>query len=323
MLRKGFLFISLFLILNLLLTACGGTHTQDRPYTIGIVSYVSVLDPVIDGFKAGMTELGYVEGENVRYIYDGVVDPTPQAIDAEIKNLLAQDVDMLVPVGNLTTLRVKQAVEGTDIPVVFGSVIDPVGEGFVESIAHPGGNLTGTQGTSNSSKTLEWLVKITPEAHKVYLPYNPDDEISMSLLPGLEKTASQLGVELVPGKVQSVEEAVTAIENLPEDIDAILRIPTPSLYPNDELSQAAIKRGIPMGASLALDEAVLITITGDLFGMGKQTARIADQVIQGIKPADLPVETADFISTINLKTAAAIGLDVPDEILLQADNIIR
>jgi len=318
------LIILSLMIVSLLLTACGTSTTPAaKPYTIGIVSYVSVLEPVIKGFKEGMAELGYVEGENVTYIYNGVVEPDAEVIDTEIQNLLAKNVDLLFTVGNLTTSRAKQAVEGTDIPVVFGAVINPVGEGFVESIAHPGGNLTGVQGANNAAKAMEWLLKITPGLDKIYLPYNPDDAISMSLLPGLQETASVLGVELVLGEVQSVDEAAVAIESLPEDIDAILRVPTPSLYPNDALSQAAIKRGLPMGASLALDEAVLVTITGDLFGTGKQTARIAHSVIQGANSADLPVETSDFISTINLKTADAISLHISDDFLRQVDNIIR
>lgn len=110
---------------------------------------------------------------------------------------------------------------------------------------------------------------------------------------------------------------------MPEDIDAILRIPTPSLYPNDELSQAAINQGLPMGASLSLDEAVLITLTGDLFGHGRQVARLSHQVLEGIKPTELPVETGEFIFTVNLITAETIGFDIPDEFLRQVDTIIR
>jgi putative ABC transport system substrate-binding protein len=156
------------------------------------------------------------------------------------------------------------------------------------------------------------------------VPYNPDEEVLIAVLGDLDEASSQLGVELLLGEVRSVEEAVAAIESLPEDVDAIFRIPSGTLDSrNDELSQAAIERGIPMGASLPLDEAVLFTLAGDLFDTGRQTARLANQIRQGARPADLPVETAEFSLTINLKTAEAIGLDIPDEVLLQADTIIR
>jgi len=312
------------MIASLLLTACKMPISATKPYTIGVVIEVQVLSPAFDGFKAGMTELGYVEGENVTYIYNGVVGSGTQAVDTEIESLLAQDVDMFFVMGNLVAEQVKHAVEGTNIPVVFAAITDPVGIGVVESISRPGGNVTGVQAGIEIPKALESLVAITPGADKVYIPYNPEDEISVMILAGLQQVAAQLGIELVPGEVHSVEEAVSAIENLPEDVDAIFRIPSPTLDPrNNELSQAAIKRGLPMGSGLPLDEAVLLTLAINLFEMGKQAARLAHQIFQGIKPADLPVETGELFMTINLKTAKAIGLEIPDNILQQADTIIR
>ena len=313
--------IGSFIIVGLLLEACS---SPPKPYTIGIISYVSVHAPVIEGFKAGMTSLGYREGEDIIYIDNGPVEPTPQDVDAEIKKLLEQNIDLLFSVGNLATLRAKHAAEGTTIPIVFGAIAHPIEERFVESISHPGGKLTGTQTSGQGPKALEWLVTILPDARKVYVPYNPRDEASVIQLNGLDKAPLQLGIELVFDEIASVEEAVAAIENLPDDIDAIFRIPSPTLDPrNAELSQTAITRRLPMSASLPLDKAVLLTLAVDFFEAGKQTARLAHQIRQGEKPADLPVETAEIFLTINLKTAEEIGLDIPDEILLQADTIIR
>jgi putative ABC transport system substrate-binding protein len=307
-----------------LLPACDIIQPK-KPFTIGMMSYVPIHAPLIDGFKAGMFDSGYVEGEHVTYIYSSLIKPEPEEIEGEVRNLLAQDVDMLFTVGIPATLMAGHTVAGTDVPVVFDAVVNPVKEGIVESISHPGGNLTGVQVSGNDiPKALEWLVSIIPEAGKVYVPYNPEDKASVANLTGLDTVPSQLGIEIVLDRVYSVEEAVAAIESLPDDIDAIFRIPSPTLDPrNAELSQAAIARGLPMGAGLPLDEAVLITLATDLFAMGKQAARLADQIRQGAKPADLPVETAEIFLTINLKTAEAIGLNIPDEVLLQADTIIR
>ncbi len=309
-------------LVALLMTACGGDQTQ-KSFTIGIVAETAIHTPAIEGFKAGMADLGYIEGKNVTYIYNGVTGPKTEAIEAELKNLLAQKVDLLFVLG-LPAVQAKQAVAGTDMPVVFGSISGPVERGVVESIRHPGGNVTGVQVGTEIPKALEWLVRITPNAKKVYLPYNPDDEISGMLLAMLNEVAAQLKIELVPGKVHSVEEAVTAIESLPADIQAIFRMPSPTLDPkNSELSQAAIKRGLPMASGHPLDEAVLLTLASNMSGTGQQAARLADQIFKGTKPADLPVETAEFYLTINLKTAQAIGLDLPDELLRQADKVIR
>lgn len=314
--------ILLMSLVVLLLSACGGLQAQET-FTIGVVNYVEILTPAYEGFKEGMTELGYVEGENIIYIYNGVVGAEPEAVDAEIESLLAQDVDVLVTIGNLATIQAKQATAGADMPIVFAAVSSPVEEGLVESLSHPGGNLTGTMTGTETAKALEWLVRITPDAQKIYVPYTPEAEVSVLYLNIVGDIAAQLEVEIVPGEVHSIEEAVTAIEDLPEDIDAIFRIPMPSLPVTGQLNQAAINRGLPLGAFIPLDEATLIVLTTDLVGVGKQTARLAHQVIEGVKPADLPVETGEVYMTINLETADAIGLEIPDDVLLQANNIIR
>jgi len=171
---------------------------------------------------------------------------------------------------------------------------------------------------------LEWLVKIVPGAKKIYVPYSPEDGASIGTLASLGDTPSQLGDELVHGQVSSFDEALAAIENLPDDIDAIFFIPAPLLAARtEELSQAAIKAGIPTGASYPIAPSVLITDAANLFEVGKQSARQADQIFKGIKPAEIPIETAEDYSTINLQTAQAIGLEIPDEILRQADTIVR
>jgi putative tryptophan/tyrosine transport system substrate-binding protein len=142
------------IVLSLLLIACGGT-TQPKTYIIGVVNYVPVLDPVLDGFKSKMAELGYVEGKNVTYIYHGITAPDPQTMEREIKSLLDQKVDLLLTIGTLPTLTAKKAVEGTAIPVIFAPVINPVEEGAVASINRPGGNVTGIQNGYTIPKALE------------------------------------------------------------------------------------------------------------------------------------------------------------------------
>jgi len=313
----------LLVLAMLVLAACGSGMGQPKTYTIGIVHNAPILAPVIEGFKTGMADLGYVEGENVIYIDNGVTEADPQALDAEIENLLAQDVDLLFPVGNPAAVQAKQAVAGTDMPVVFGAVTDPIGAGLVEGIAQPGGNLTGTQTGTEFAAALGWLVKLTPGADKVYLPYNPDDPLAMVGMAILEGAPEKLGIEVVRDEVGSADEAAAAIESLPEDIDGVFLLPSPTLTINsDEIVQAAVNRNLPIGSPVPL-EGALFFLGADLFDVGKQTARIADQVFKGLKPADLPVETAEFYLTINLKTAEAIGLDISDDLLRQANEVIR
>src|SRR5262245_10895564 len=101
------LLLIFFLITGLVLTACNSVTQAQETYTIGVVNYVPVLDAVFEGFKAGMAERGYVEGKNVTYIYNGAVEPKPEVVDREIKNLMNQKVDLLLTLGTLPTLSAK------------------------------------------------------------------------------------------------------------------------------------------------------------------------------------------------------------------------
>jgi len=311
-------------VLCVLLIFCGGCDRKADVYTIGIAVHVPLHLEIVDGFKAGMSELGYIEGKNVRYLYDEPLGVNQEVIDAELKKLLSQDVDLLLTTSNDVSLRAKKAVEGTGIPVVATSVFRPVEIGLVENFSRPGGNITCVWLADTMPKMLEFLRQIIPGINKIYLPYNPDDQISIVFLRWLDETASKLGIKLVLHEVSSVEEAVEDVKDLSEDIGAIYRIPSPTLDArNHELSQAAIDRRIPMVSILPLDESILISMVVDYFETGKLAARIAHEIRLGAKPAEMPLVSTDAILTVNLKTAEKIGLKIPDSILIQANKIIR
>jgi putative ABC transport system substrate-binding protein len=307
---------------GLLLRPLGAT--QVKTYTVGVVNHNLVLELVFDGFKAGMADLGYVEGENVTYIYNGILEDF-QTIDREIESLLAKDVDLFFTTGTWPALQAKQAVEGTDIPVIFAPVVNPVEEGVVESIRRPGGNVTGIQLGNEIPKALEWLLTIAPETTKVYVAHNPGEEVSVTTIASLSEAASTLGVELMLDEVSTAEEMIAAIETLPEDV-AIFVAPVPFLEPHiSDIYKAITEHGIAAVSTNAphVEMGALVTYGIDLFFIGEQAARLADQALQGTAPADLPVETTDYFLSINLQVAEAIGLDIPDGILRQADNVIR
>jgi putative ABC transport system substrate-binding protein len=309
------------IVLGSLLAACGG-GTQIKTYTIGVINYAPPLEESFDGFKAGMAELGYVEGENITYIYDGPM-PDPQAGEREAESLVAQDVDLILTIGTQATLQAKRAVEGTDIAVIFAPIINPVEEGIVESIRRPGGNVTGVQSGNTVPKALEWLLTLVPGATKVYVPYNPVDRVSVTSLVPVSEAASSLGIELIVDEASTPEEVMATIETLPEDV-VFFVIASPTLGGID-YAKVTTEQGIAVGSYLpgVAELGALVSYAADHFSMGKQAARLADQVFQGTAPADLPVEMTECFLTINLKTAQVIGLDVPDEILEQADTIIR
>jgi putative ABC transport system substrate-binding protein len=320
--RNGWTIILVGVVVaSLLLTACGSAKPET--YTIGVVIEIPSLGDTLDGFKAGMTQLGYVEGKNITYIYHGATGADPKANDAEIKSLMDQKVSLILVLGTSPAIAAKRAVEGTGTPVIFAPVVDPVGEGLVKSISHPGGNLTGVQGTAIATpKMLEWLLKIAPDTKHVYVPYNPADPIAVSSVTPLPDAAAKLGVELVHGEVSSGEQELAAIKTLPKD-SAILFVVSPSLFSSLENAlNLAVELRIPTGANLPTDKS-LFNYSSDNSQIGKQAAVLADKILKGTPPGDLPVETADLSLSINLKTAQAIGLNVSDDILRQASTVVR
>jgi putative ABC transport system substrate-binding protein len=319
--RTGWAILVWVVVLSLLLMSCGSA-TRTETYTVGVINYAPLLEPVFEGFKVGMAESGYIEGENVTYIYNGPMLDT-QACEREAESLAAQGADLILTIGTETTLQAKQAVEGTDIAVVFAPVINPVEEGIVESARRPGGNVTGVQSGSTLPKALEWLLTLVPEATKVYVPYHPEDKVSVTSIAPLREAASTLGVELMLDEAHTTEEVVAAIETLPGDA-VLFMIATPSLI-GINFAEVATEQGIATGSYLSgiTESGGLVSYATNHFFIGKQAARLADQVFQGADPADLPVETAEYFLSINLKTAEAIGLDISEEVLLQADIIMR
>jgi putative ABC transport system substrate-binding protein len=247
----GLLSLILSILTGLLLAACGsGTRLQEI-VTIGAINYDETLDPVLAGFKAGLAELGHVEGENITYIYNGALEPDPQVIEREIESLLAREVDMLFTMGTPTTLAAKQAVADMDIPIIFAPVFDPVGAGIVESLRQPGGHLTGVQSSSTIPKSLEWLLNLTPATTIVYVPFHPDDEVSGVAIVPLREAAATLGVELILDEVHTPQEAMSAIETLPWEGSAVFFVPAPSLEVGiSDIIKCATDRNIAVGSYL-------------------------------------------------------------------------
>jgi putative ABC transport system substrate-binding protein len=315
--RQRQFFPVIVIIASLLLAACG-----ERPKTIGVVNLPPGLDPIIEGFKEGMTELGYTEGENITYIYEGATKSI-DILDSVAQGLVEADVDLILSVTTPATLAAQRATADTDIPVVFVPVNDPVGAGLVESLKQPGGNITGITFGLQEGRRLKWLVQIAPTIEEIYIPYNPEDQSAVLGLETVSEAAMALGVELITREVRKPEEITAAVENIPEEADAIFLLADSLLGTH---ATEFVKLQLPTSAanpSDLTDHGVLTSYGIDQTSAGKQAARLADQIFQGVKPADLPVEMAEFYLAINLKTAEAIGLDISDEILLQADIIIR
>ncbi len=313
--------VGIFTLAALLFTACG---SKPKMFTVGVLNLSTNIDPAVEGFKAGMTEHGYIEGQNIKYIYNGATGSV-DAMDAALDEIMANDVDLIFSLSTPGTTKTKAAVETTDIPVVFSVVIDAVGANLIESLTHPGGNLTGVQIGGSIAKQLSLLQAMAPGTTRIFMPHNPEEGGSIGSMAEVIAAAPGLGIEPVVVGVHTQEEIIAALAMLPEDVDAIFLLGSGFL--NQQIANyvsTANQHLLPLiSMCYCTEQGVLMSYGYDFFRVGEQSARLADQILKGTPAGDLPVETADFFLSINLQTAQAIGLEIPDEVLAQADDIVR
>lgn len=311
-------------LLGMVTAACD--HGKSETYTVGVMNTLPTLEQTLTGFKEGLRELGYTEGKKIRYIYDG---PTMELdkLSAAAQSLVAAKVDLILSITTPATLAAKQATTGIGLPVVFAVVTDPLGAGIVDSLQHPGGNLTGVAFGIAEARRLEWLVKIAPEIRHIYVPFNPKDKAPVLALKMMREAAAKLGVKLITREVYNPESLDEAVFNIPLEADAVLLLPDSFRGTRlVDMVTTATKRHLPTSVSnisTVKTHNILTSFGLDQHLCGEQAARLADRIFRGASPADVPAEMAELFLAINLKTAETIGLTIPDEILRQAHILVR
>jgi putative ABC transport system substrate-binding protein len=312
-----------FGIMMLILAACGQPQPQSTSSTIGVIT-MGDADPMLANFKKTLAELGHVEGKNVTYVDNGSVQNL-EDVDAAAQRLRDAKVDLVFVFATPTARAVQKAFAGTDIPIVFLLSSNPVQDKLVASLGQPGGNITGVSLYGSEGKRLEWLHQLDPKIKRVYFPYDPRTPSSLSVLAAMQAVAPKLGIEVVEQQLVSPGGVDQALKTMPQDIDAIT-IAYELIANAPELSRIARERRIPLsspGIFGVKDTGALMSFGPDLVAAGGQSARLVHKILTGTKPADIPVETADSFLKLNLQTAKAIGLTIPDAILGQAAEVVR
>jgi putative tryptophan/tyrosine transport system substrate-binding protein len=274
-------------------------------------------------FRASMAELGYVEGQNLTYIFDST-SIAPDTLDAAAQSLVAANVDVIVAYGTTAALAAQRATAGTDIPVVFVGAVDPVQLGLVKTLQNTEGNVTGVGGVSEAyGKQLEWLIQLNPDIHSVYVPYaSLNNPVAAAAVKAIQDFADKAGITIITAELPTPEDITAAQANLPNP-DAIMLVPFAPGAASFMLLAEESKIPISYAFPNAMDLGPLLSYNYTEDGIGAAAARFADRILNGAKPSDLPVEIAPNSLAINLKTADTIGLELPDEILLQADILVR
>ncbi|MBI5235580.1 MAG: ABC transporter substrate-binding protein [Deltaproteobacteria bacterium] len=317
--RKIF-FLSCLMAALVLNYAC----KDKRPITIGIVNPNPGLEHIIKGFKDGMAEAGYVEGKDVVYLYNGVTRSN-EAVDPEIKELLAKKADLLLTITTYVTQRARALTANTNTPVVFGPVFFAVQSGIVADLKRPGGNLTGMQIGGNTQKALEWHLMAAPSTRRMLVPYNDEEPAATQSLDELKEASKKLGIALIIAPVKDDVELREAIEKNVRRADSMWVLNSHFNVRNIKVFEdAGIRFKLPVSSGTSqLGLGMLLSYGQKPYNTGKKASRLASSILSGIPPAEIPVETVDYYLGINLATARAIGVRITDEMLAQAHEIIR
>jgi len=301
------------------------TPKQEKTYVVGIINPSSGLTDVVRGFKEGMLKRGYREGENITYIYEGPLGDIEQA-DSKINEMLTANVDLIYSLTTPATKKLKKALEGKRIPGVFGPVFDPVSSGIVESLIRPGGQLTGVKVRGSTAKALEWLLAIVPDVKRIFVPFHITDKAACQTVEDLRETAEKFKIELVTENLTSKEELEIALTKIPAETDAIWMTCSHLLMSSvDKITEAAAAHKIPTASSTHSQRKsdILVSYGESDLALGEQISRLADKLLKGASPANVPIETAEYMLGVNLKTAGNLGIEVPEAVLRQANYIIR
>jgi putative ABC transport system substrate-binding protein len=306
----------------------GPGRAEDTPQSVRIprVGYLATHATWTRYFHAAMKDLGYLEGKNLVVVWR-LSDEKSEHLASAAQELVGLDVDLIFVDSTPAALAAKSATNR--IPIVFAGLVDPIGTGLVASLAKPGGNVTGTTITTRdvTAKRVELLKEAVPTVATLAIFWNPTHPHGPTQVEDAQAAATRAGLKthLVP--VRSAQEVDAAFATLAKRPYGLL-ITDDTLLINqiDRLASLAIERRLPgiSGFRTFAEGGGLMSYGPSLAEQFQGAALYVDRIIKGAQPADLPVkQPTKFDLLVNLRTARALKLKVPESILLRADEIIR
>ncbi|MGB7779580.1 MAG: ABC transporter substrate-binding protein, partial [Pseudolabrys sp.] len=286
----------------------------------------SAREERIAGLRQGLEKLGWVEGSNLRIDYRFA----PAGAQARLlaRELIALQPDVILTQSTPATAAMQQ--ETRTIPIVFASVADPIGSGFVASLSRPGGNLTGLLQYEEgiTGKWLAMLKEIAPNLTRAALVANPRTAAFDYFLQSAKAVAPSLAIDLVPTPVDNAADIERAIETFAREPNGGLVLPpdTSTVVHRNLIIALAARHRLPAVYAIRVFVVAggLMYYGTDFVDLSRQGASFVDRILRGAKPADLPVQTpTKFETVVNRKTAKALGLTVPPGLLIAADEVIE
>jgi putative tryptophan/tyrosine transport system substrate-binding protein len=307
-------------------------HAQqpERKRRIGVLMGISDNDPEakprVEEFEKGLQELGWTDGRNIQLDYRWTAgDPDRTLLFA--KEIFDLKPDVILVHSSPAVAALRQLT--SKIPLVFVLIADPIGSGFVESLAHPGGNVTGFMNAeaTMAGKWLGLIKEIAPQIERVALIYNPRTSPYQSYLREFDATARHFGVQAIPTPVLDAVELEHALQALGQEPKSAFFV-VPDVFV--QVHRALIIKLAEEYRLPAIYPYRFFPTSGGLLSYGfdtvvafRQAASYVDKIMKGVAPADLPVQApAIFKLVVNLQAARAIGLTIPESFLVRADEVI-
>jgi ABC-type uncharacterized transport system substrate-binding protein len=305
----------------------------EKVHRVGYLNPGSPSDPLrarrLEALRESLRELGYVEGQNIA-IESRWAEDKYERYPGLAADLVRLKVDVIVAVTGGATQAARQATR--TIPIVMSIVNDPVGSGFVASLARPGGNVTGISIMASDlvGKQLGLLKEVVPKVSRVALLRNPANPASASNLREAETAARALGVRLQILDARNPQEIDSAFAAMTRERAGALLILGDALFGSQrkQIAELAEKRRLPsilaQGSREYAEAGGLMVYSANMIDLERRAAIYVDKILKGAKPADLPAEQpAKFELIINLRTAKALGLTIPQTFLQRADQVIE
>jgi putative ABC transport system substrate-binding protein len=296
-------------------------------HRIGFLSGTSLDAPTTDGFRQGLRDLGYIEGKNILVEYR--FDVNPERFPSHVAELVELKVDVLAT-GNLAAIRAAKQATKT-VPIVMVTTVDPVATGLVDSLAHPGGNITGLTRLTRelSGKRLELLREVVPRMSRVGVLWDADDPGAVNGFKEYDTAARALKIPIQSLQVRSSNpDFEQAFRDATKGrTSALVTIRSALLLRHaKQIAELAIKNRLPCMCEgrESVEAGGLMSYSADEAESFRRAAMYVDKILKGAKPADLPVEQpTKFELVINLKTAKALNITIPPLVLMRATKVIK
>ncbi len=297
---------------------------ETKVFQVGLTQIVEhpSLDTVRNGILEGLKEAGFEDGKQLRIDFQSAQGEMPIAQQIAQK-FVSDKKDIIIALATPSAQAAAQATK--EIPIIFGTVTDPVGAGLVNSLEKPGTNVTGTSDMTPVQEQLSLFAKLGTKVQKVGMIYNAGEANSVTTVEMAKEAAKGLNLTIVEATVANAGEVQQAAQSLIGRVDGLYLITDNTLAQGvQSVIALANQKGLPTISveQSYVDQGALATYGFDYFEFGKLTGQLAAEVLKGKNPADLPVQTSkDLTLVINTKTAKAIGLEIPADVLKAAQQV--